>query len=129
MSEADRGRKTRAKKSLFKECKRHRSQFDCENIIASSIDGENPDEAFVEAVQARMVAVQRYHRQDLRDALAMLSEREGEIKDQVAAAVHLMFGKTSECRWTPCGKERKRCDRCGRAFAVRSDGSVRRHVC
>ena len=54
MSEAERGRKKRAKKSLFREQKRRLSRLDYENIIVETIDPDNPADGIMESLEERM---------------------------------------------------------------------------
>ena len=54
MSEAERGRKKRAKKSLFREQKRKLSRLDYENIIVETIDPDNPADGIMESLEEHM---------------------------------------------------------------------------
>ena len=129
MSEAERGRKKRAKKSLFREQKRKLSRLDYENIIVETIDPDNPADGIMESLEERMRKAKYSQRQDVQDAANVLRAREGDSKELVAASVHLMVGPKSDHRWTLCGKERIRCEQCGRVYSRRPDGSLRRHTC
>ena len=80
-------------------------------------------------VEERMRKAKYSQRQDVQDAADVLRAREGDSKELVAASVHLMVGPKSDHRWTLCGKERIRCEQCGRVYSRRLDGSLRRHTC
>jgi hypothetical protein len=105
------------------------TRLDYEKMIVETINPQQPDDGIKESLEDRMLLAQRSHRKDIKDAVAVLRERDCEPEEQVAAAVHLMVGTTSEHRWTLCAKERVRCEACGRAFARRADGRIRKHDC
>ena len=105
------------------------TRLDYEKMIVDSIDPEHPDDGIMESLEERMLSAQCSRSKDVRDAVTVLREREGEQEELVAAAVHLMVGGTSDFRWTLCAKQRVRCEECGRAYALRADGCIRQHRC
>ena len=83
----------------------------------------------MEALDDMILMSQRSQLEDQRDAAVMLRDGDGSAEARIAAAVHLMVGRRAYHTWTPAAKERMPCQNCGRRFAVRMDGQVRKHHC
>ena len=83
----------------------------------------------MEALDDMIVHSENSMLRDRRDAAATLRSGESDIEARIAAAVHLMVGRTAYHKWTPAAKERMPCVLCGRHFAKRMDGQVRKHRC
>ena len=106
--------------------KKRLSALERERCIVESIDREQPERSFdMDELETEIIHAQYSLLQDRRAAAAMLRECDGAVEERIGAAVHLMVGR----RWTAAGKELVRCSACGRRFAVRADGLLRRHSC
>ena len=104
--------------------------LDFERRILASVDREQPECSFdMEALDDMILMSQRSQLEDQRDAAVMLRDGDGSAEARIAAAVHLMVGRRAYHTWTPAAKERMPCQNCGRRFAVRMDGQVRKHHC
>ena len=104
--------------------------LDFERRIVDTVDSEQPERSFdMEALDDMILHSQYSRLKDRRDAAATLRGGDGDAEARIAAAVHLMVGRTAYHKWTPAAKERMPCVRCGRRFAVRIDGQVRQHRC
>ena len=104
--------------------------LDWERTIVETIDKEHPESSFdMEALDDVILMSHRSRLQDRREAAAMLRDCDGDAEARIAAAVHLMVGPERWNRWTPTAKERMACELCGRRYAVRTNGRVRKHRC
>ena len=104
--------------------------LDFERRIVDTVDNEQPELSFdMEALEDMILLSRNSRVKDRRDAAATLRDGGSGVEARIAAAVHLMVGCTAYHKWTPAAKERMPCVLCGRHFAVRVDGQVRKHRC
>ena len=100
--------------------------LDFERHMLASVDMEQPEQSFDMDLLDDLILEAAYSRQhDRRAAAVMLREGVADVEARIGAAVHLMVGH----KYTATCKERVLCASCGRKFAVRADGLVRRHDC
>ena len=106
-----------------------RTALDVQRSIAAAVDPEHPERSLDMEALDDMRLLASHGGAAKREAAATLNDSSATVEARVSAAVQLMVGRDPYQQWTVMGRQRTVCCDCGRKYALRADGFVRRHVC